>query len=423
MNRYQHIIGQTQYYVFLLVVALLPFPQIFLRYACGAWIALWLLEGRWLNKSNFQSSGPQNLLRIPFLLFGAWFVWKALSGLWAEDTGSWVSQMERYVAFGLVIPMGLWGLNRFYDWRKAGRVLVISCVSAIPIYILLITVLYHHREYMDTLQWQGWNNNLEDWFTFFSENITVLKHRLHLCAVELFGAITAYRLYAHRPVLRFGFIAVLLSVIPLSASRQSILTAAALIVIAALYALPKRHRIWYGTGILVIGAALGFGLLKMHPRMQQFDMSNITKLKEVHYTHDIRFNIWGAGLQHPHDYLWTGLGAGQSWQYMKERYTELDMPYYAGREFNCHNQYLEETIELGIFGLMLFLLAWISIVRCAPDSTRQTAWMFTMLFVMNMFTESVFGHFDGVVLWAAGMMFLLLEERTRRLESDTEREQ
>ena len=152
-------------------------------------------------------------------------------------------------------------------------------------------------------------------------------------------------------------------------------------------------------------------------------MSNITKLKEVDYTHDIRFNIWGAGLQHPEDYLWKGLGAGQSRQYMKERYEELNLPYYAGREYNCHNQYLEETMELGIFGLLLFLFAWLSIVRCAPSTTRQTAWMFTMLFVMNMFTESVFGRFDGVALWAVGMVLLLLEGRMRRLETDAEGEE
>ena len=324
------------------------------------------------------------------------------------------------MTFGLLIPVCLWGVNSYYNWRQVGKVLVSSCVAALPIYLIIITVLYYHREFMDTLQWNGWNNNLTSWYLYFSENITVFKHRLYLCAVELFGAIVAFRLFRDRPVLRFGSIAVMLAAIPLTGSRQSILTAAALLVIAAICSLSKRHRAWYAAGIIVVGLALGGGLLKLHPRMQQFDLSAITHLTEVHYTHDIRFNIWGAGLQHPEDYLWTGLGAGQSREYMKARYEEVGFPYYAERGYNCHNQYLEELIELGVFGLLLFLLAWFSIPLCACRRTRQTAWLFTVLFLMNMFTESVFGRFDGIALWAVGMIMLLVDQTTVPLQADTE---
>lgn len=420
MNKYQQIIGQIQYYVFLAVVALLPLPQIFLRYACVTWIVLWLLEGRWLSKPSFSSPAGPFRFYIPFLLFGAWYIWKIVSGLWVENIGSWSTQMERCMTFGMLIPVGIWGVNRQYDWRQVGKVLVISCLLALPLYLIIVTALYYHHDWMDTLQWAGWNNDITYWHTYFSENITVFKHRLYLCAVELLGAIVAYRLLEDKPVHRFGSIAIMLSAIPLTGSRQSILTAVALFVIAAIYALPKEQRKRWTAGIIVIGLTVGGGLLKLHPRMQQFDLNNIIHLTDVHYTHDIRFNIWGAGLQHPEDYLWTGVGAGQSRAYMQERYNEVGFPYYAEREFNCHNQYLEELIELGVFGLLLFLLAWLSIPLCARGQTRQTAWLFTALFMMNMFTECVFGRFDGIALWAVGMIILLLEQTSIPLEADTE---
>ena len=60
MNRYQNILGHINYSLFLAIVALLPFPQIFLRYACVLWIITWALEGRWLNKPHAAWSGAQN---------------------------------------------------------------------------------------------------------------------------------------------------------------------------------------------------------------------------------------------------------------------------------------------------------------------------------------------------------------------------
>ena len=49
MKKYKDIMGRINYGVFLLTVALLPFPQIALRYAVVALGVTWLLEGRWIQ--------------------------------------------------------------------------------------------------------------------------------------------------------------------------------------------------------------------------------------------------------------------------------------------------------------------------------------------------------------------------------------
>ena len=112
-----------------------------------------------------------------------------------------------------------------------------------------------------------------------------------------------------------------------------------------LFAIPEQKRLRYGIAIIFTGFVLGFGLMKIHPRMRNFD-----------YHADQRINIWGAALQHPKDYIWDGLGAGQSGNYMMQQYEDLKMTTYAERRYNCHNQYLEETMEIGVFGLILFLM-------------------------------------------------------------------
>ena len=124
MNRYNRIMGRVNYGLFLTVVALLPFPQIILRYACVAWIISWFLEGRWLQINNLQSKICNLKSAIPFLLFGLWFAWHVLSGLWAPDHAAWSEQIERYLAFGLLVPVGIWGVNERYDSRQIGIVLI-----------------------------------------------------------------------------------------------------------------------------------------------------------------------------------------------------------------------------------------------------------------------------------------------------------
>ena len=134
------------------------------------------------------------------------------------------------------------------------------------------------------------------------------------------------------------------------------------------------------------------------------------------YYHDVRFNIWGAALQHPQDYIAHGLGAGQSCNYLIEKYKAVRFDGYVAQQYHAHCQYLEELMEIGIPGLLLFLLAWISIPLYASPKGRLTAILFTTLFALNMFTDCMFGRFDGIAFWAVGLLFILLQSDPQRDE-------
>jgi hypothetical protein len=64
-------------------------------------------------------------------------------------------------------------------------------------------------------------------------------------------------------------------------------------------------------------------------------------------------------------------------------------------------------MELGIGGLLLFLLAWLSVPFCAGEYSRKPAIVFTLLFLLNMCTERMFGMYDGIALWAVGLLFFI----------------
>lgn len=391
MKRYTDILADCNYYLFLAVVALLPFPQIFLRYACVLWFAAWLLEGRWLRKTNFQSPISNFQSAIPFLLFGLWYGWKLLSGLWAADTAAWASQAERYISFGVMVPVGLWGLNDRYDWRLASKVLVWSCVCAAIFYPILLTVLLHHREIIDTTHWvANWDYSSSEWFYFYQINLSHVKYRLILDSVLIVGILLATRLwFTERKGLWAAVTTLLTGSILLSGSRQAFITLVVIAVIALGFWLSRRMKGYYAASIIVLALVVGGIVISLHPRIRAMDIQS-----------EERVQIWEAALQQPADYLWVGLGGGQD---------SVSLLW-----AHSHNQYLQELREGGIVGLILFLLAWISVPLCASKKQKELAILFTVLFACNMCTECMFAKYCGVALWSVGLLFMLLQTDAAR---------
>lgn len=401
MQHYRDIIGHIQYGLFLTVVALLPFPQLWLRYACVLWFVTWLLEGRWLSRPSVSR------ITVPFLLFGLWFGWKVLSVLWVPDHAAWSATIERLTTCGLLVPVGLWGLNERYDWHQVGQVLIVSCLCAALFYPMLLSVLLYYPQLLNILNWQApWDYSNLEWLTFYAANLSHIKHRLFLSSVEMLGGIVACQQLGHQWRRLLPTLLVIGLCVLMTGSRQVIITGAILLVIGAIYALPQRVRQRYGMPIILCGLIIGSGLLYMHPRMQDFSLNGINEIRHLSYYHDLRFNVWGAALQHPSDYLWTGLGAGQATTYLNTQFEQHDMHNYILFVTHCHNQYLQELVESGLVGLLLFVLAWIALLLGAKRKGRLTAILFTTLFALNMLTDCMFGSFCGVALWAVAILFI-----------------
>lgn len=408
LQRYQSAVGQLNYTLFLLTVALLPFPQIFLRYASVAWFATWVLEGRFCSRPNQQDWRKA----IPFLMFGGWYLWKIISGIWAEDTDAYGWQLERYLFFGLLIPVGIWGVNSRYDWKQVCKVLAISCITAAGVYLFTLFWVYN----ADFFNYGSGKVALQTLpLRYFADSISHIKHRLFLCSTEMMGIMAL--LYLRADICcKYGkakgyfliicAIVIMIAFILATGSRASILSGAALLTIWLLYKLPIR-RMRYKIAFVLLACGIGLFALSQHPRMQTFDYTDLLSIRETAHDHNVRLNIWGTALENPKDYSLYGLGAGQSFQYLQNKYIEKGLIRY--QNFNSHNQYIEEWIELGIPGLIFFILAWLSLPFCTKKRARKSANMLLTLYALNMLTDCMFGRFDGIILWAVWMLLIRLQ--------------
>lgn len=410
LHKYQSVMGQLNYTIFLVLVALLPFPQIFLRYTCTAWLLTWLLEGRFLRKPTLQDWQKA----MPFLMFGAWYLWKIISGLWADNIRAYNWQLERYMVFGLLVPIGIWGVNENYNWKHICGVLASTCVLAAGIYAFTLfwvgnAEFFNHRFGRSPLQ------PLTS--EFFASKISYIKHRLFLCSVEMMGMMAL--LYMRKDIIkRLGkvkgwiviilAIAIIITLILATGSRASILSGVALLTVWALYKLPIRH-VRYKIAMVCVAVGIGLFALSQHPRMQNFDYEQLFSFREASHSHNARLNIWGIALNSPKDYSLYGLGAGQSLPYLREKYKEAGFSEYARISYATHNQYIAEWMEIGIPGLLFFILAWISIPYCNTHRARKSAMMLLTLYGLNMLTDCMWGMFDGIILWAVWMLLIRLQ--------------
>lgn len=412
LYKYQSVIGQLNYALFLVVVGLLPFPQIFLRYACVAWIVSWFLEGRFLVKPNLYDWRKM----VPFFMFGGWYIWKIISGLWVDNLQTYNWQLERYMAFGLLIFVGIWGVNNNYNWKQICKVLAISCVAAAGVYAFTLFWVYNANIFHLELKHRPLQHIT---FDFFEGKVSYIKHRLFLCSSEMMGIMAL--LYLRNDILnKFGkikgclliasAIIIMVAFILATGSRASILSGVALFTLWMLYKLPIR-RIRYKIALVLFACGLGLFALSKHPRMQEFDYTDLLSIREAAHDHNVRLNIWGIALDSPKDYSSFGLGAGQSFEYLQHKYKEHGFNQYT--LFNSHNQYLEEWIELGIPGLLFFLLAWFSIPFFNTKRARKTAMMLLTLYALNMLTDCMFGRFDGIALWCVWMVLIRLQADTQ----------
>lgn len=417
LQKYQSAMGQLNYTLFLVVVALLPFPQIFLRYACVIWICTWLLEGRFVQKPNILDWRKI----MPFIMFGIWYLWKIISGLWAADPAAYAWQLERYMAFGLLVPVGIWGVNKHYDWKQICKVLAISCVAAAGVYAFTLYWVFNVNFFNHEI---GFYALQELPIEFFAGKVSHMKHRLFLCSTQMMGMMAL--LYLRKDLLcKYGAIkgwiiiiiglTSMLTLILATGSRASILSGVALLTIWLLYKLPIR-RIRYKIAFVLFACGIGLFALSQHPRMQEFDYMDLLSIRETAEDHNVRLNIWGAALGSPQDYSLYGLGAGQSTLYMQEKYTNLGLQNYFKRHYATHNQYLEEWLEIGIPGLLFFILAWISIPYFTRKRARKTAMILFTLYALNMLTDCMFGRFDGIALWCVWMVLIRLQSDTHTLE-------
>ncbi|KAB2814030.1 O-antigen ligase family protein [Phaeocystidibacter luteus] len=119
-----------------------------------------------------------------------------------------------------------------------------------------------------------------------------------------------------------------------------------------------------------------------------------------------RFFLWEMGASVWGDNLLLGVGVGDVQQELNNQYEEVGYEFALIRSYNCHNQYLQTAVTIGILGL-LFMISIFLLPLASAIKNRDILLLCWVVYIgLAILTESYFVRFHGA-FFISGITSLL----------------
>ena len=385
-----------------MLLASLPYPLPFIQFCWYVWIVTWLLEFRYIGRTPLTRHRGMLYLSGGILL---WILWNVLSLLWADHTQVALNTIVRYASLLTIPCICLFGCNEYYDWRKCFKVLLISGLISIPIYMFTHywVINFHYalnKHATDKIVHIDWLN--------MSELLLNIKHRMHF--TNLLCMLFPCIVILHSKIGKLPSITaavILLCAIYMTGSRMAMINIIVVATVTFCWFILRKQKTWVkwaGIGIAIVVILLGSisGML-LHPRNAGRSMSELIRVNEEQTeapAFEPRFAIWQTALEQREDYILYGLGAGNATNYLVKCYQQNGWKQYVNRQFSPHCQYLGVCMDLGLVAAMLFIIFWAGIPFFFRGTQRYWVLCATGISMCSMMTDMLLGGLEGRVFVA-----------------------
>lgn len=378
-----------------------------------SWLAT-IASGRGENRFVWTSSPGLFWLVVAFL------TWGALSLLWAENAGSGLQQMQRYLLVALLIPIVFTAVRNARDTKAVSGGFVAGATTAAAYGLFLIPSASGAQGAVDATNQL---NRIAG--TIGDPNV--------LASVLLVGAVLAFALAMteHRaPLLRLTLVgcgALCLAVLVLTFSRGGLLAFAAALLAAPLVA--RRKAAIVATGLLVTVCIVAYIAALAPAEARDRIVANDGGSG--------RTDIWKIGWRMVDAEPVAGIGVGNfqtsSIHYQIQPGAATVRTDLADNPSVAHNSYLELLAEMGIVGLSLFLGIIVAALSAAFKATRRfladnrsdlailSGAMFASLISLlasDFFISEQFSKQLWLIIALCPALLAIAEERTGRGQTD-----
>ncbi len=413
VHTYQRYIGALNYALFMLLMFLLPFPWHFVQPVTVIWLIAWVLEGRWLQRSNFRLSKGL----IPMLLLVLFVGWEALSLLWSLNPKQGAQDLTMHLPVLAMALIGLFGVNDNYKAINIKQALIIGCLVAVACYLMTIYWYYsigHLRRDTQYFWWSCLGDGL----------IGKIKHRFYLAMCLMLSLAFSVDVFKHyrdkyNPVAAALTIAVvdmiLVASIILTGSRIMMLLLPIMAILLFFQHYKGKYKRIFAVAV-IIASVLFVGLCM---RYQTRFVLTIERLKtnyevgqSINNRHiEPRIYIWHKVLDNAKQYGICGLGMGSATDLLVAEYEKDGITDYAAKRWGTHNQYLNTWMDLGPLAVLLMVLILFSSVYCHTGQARRDATVVCLLFGVGLMMETALLRMSGLYIFYALLTLLLLEQR------------
>ncbi|MAY83210.1 MAG: hypothetical protein CMP59_03675 [Flavobacteriales bacterium] len=381
------------------------------------WIVLMVLfwlgsifvgENRWrFNQMNKWEKWSLS----SFILF---FLWHLLSLSYSEDLSSGIKAIESKLSL-LVFPLVLFNANSLV--KRLWLILRVFYVSiAVSIIYLLINSALHYFTEGSWLTYHDFTAPFNAHAVFFSYflflSILIVVYELNNSELSR----------THKLLLIILLVISFVGLLFCASKNVSIVTIFFSLMILARRFFQKGLRlkevlIFLIASVIILISALQMDAVKN--RMAELSsgsgMENFEIIRsggEIGVNDNLKYNgtslritLWYLGMDEliERDRLLIGLSPADRRGIMNQRYNEVGMGPY--RDYNLHNQFIQTVVELGIVGLLLYLIIYLSLFGLAIKQGNYLLLVFLTATVIFQLTESILER-NKVIVFV--MFFLCL---------------
>ena len=424
MNKLEEYSAKGIFYSLGLIALTFPLPF----KLSNPWIITMLIS--WLihlfaSRKGFQFISDNRWIKMSFWSLTIFFVWHLFSLLFAEDFDNSLKAIEGKLSL-LVFPLVLFTTSLRKDQiHQLLKLFILSICLAI-----LYLMGHSFMNYLDEGFWLTYH----DFTAPFSAHAVFFSY--YLFAAVLFSIYFIQMQGTSMKMKGFYTLVIIISIVGLVFCASKNVT---VVSISFGFFMFIQRYIKKGVKVKELSIAVVVLLIALFSAMQldavKSRMGELFSGSGMENYHEIRgggmieeaetvlFNgtslritFWYLGIDEvsERNRLLVGLTPGDRREIMNERYAEVGMVSFSN--YNLHNQFIQTFVELGLIGLLIYLLVYTSLFSLAFEQSNRLLLIFLLATVIFQLTESMLERNKVIVF----MMFFfgLLQQLTFAPENE-----
>jgi O-antigen ligase len=356
-----------------------------------------------IMKSQFVyyfSHGP-----VPF--FVLYYALLVLGLFWTDNLMFALSKLENKMSFVLMPLLLLFTVRKWGDleWKK---LLIYSLTFALSMYELLAI-------------WRFLTESENSWqFEFLSSRFSIFMHRSYFACYLVVGIILLFQKVRQNFSITTIFLILFFSLGVLQTESKAGFLSFSLVIVFQLFDLlksKKKMSIWLSISVvLVIFSGLFITNNSLQSRFKRMcsALENIqTKNNDSVESNQARIIMWSTSLDVWKENFVFGTGTGD----YDDELTKKNLKYHnngvASERLNSHNQFLNIAVQLGIVGLVVLLMIFISSFLNSEKQLWQL--LILVVFFINLLVESFLETQAGIILFCTLLLLFYTRNKDEEL--------
>ena len=410
---------QISYALLMAAMVSVPWTRFLMLPIAVLMVVLFIVDSRY--KFRFQTI-RENKLLLPFFITLSVFLLSIIGTIYSDNVAKAVSDWECKLWF-LAAPLCILSLCGEITSQRVRILLAafVMSVTATGIGNFVISAVSYANTgelsqffYMNATHFFGEKATHPSYLSLYSEIAWVIAYILLIYNRACFQKSTR--------ILLVSSLFILPITIFLLQSKAGLLLFAVVILCTLIHTICKRILpLWVGIVVLVGGIGLCTGIIASGelPENRLTDMRQQLRADERSNPYNgtlQRLAVWQTSCEVAHDNLPFGTGTGDITDELCRQYEAKGYTFILEKRLNCHNQYLQHFVGLGIPGLLALLLF---IGYPIVEAIRKKDFLIGMWAVVvagNLLVESMLETRAGSNFIPLMTLLLLLYQRIRQSE-------